>query len=56
MYALVQTDKYGVNNETDTTITCYYEIKLIPETYTLQQETTYNGKISTDDELVAKAQ
>ena len=51
---MVQTYQYCAINTTDTDTTGYYVIKFMPETYTLQEETIYNGKISTAGELVIK--
>ena len=55
MAVLVQTGQYGVFNKTYTTTILYYVIKLFSEAYTLQEETTCNGKIGTSGELVVKA-
>ena len=56
MVALVKTDKCGCINTTDKTTMGYYMIKLITEPYTLQEETTCDGKISTAGELFVKLQ
>ena len=56
MSALVQTGKYGAINTTYTTAMVYYVIKFLSEGYTLQEETTCDGKIITAGELVFKAQ
>ena len=56
MYSLVQTDKYGAINTTDTSTIGYYVIKFMPEPYTLQEETMCDGQISTGGELVFKVQ
>ena len=43
-------------NTTDRTKMGYYEIKLISEVYKLQEEATCDGKISSADDIVVKAQ
>ena len=43
-------------NTTDTTRMGYYEIKSILEVYKLQEEATCDGKISSADDIVVKAQ
>ena len=40
----------------DTVTMVYYVIKFITESYTIQEETMYNGQISNYDELVVKNQ
>ena len=54
MASLVQYDKYGALNKDDTTTNVYYVIKFISEAYTLQNNTTIEGKIISAGELVAK--
>ena len=56
MAALVNTGHFGTINTTDTTIMGYYVIKLMLQYYTLQEDTTPDGKISTAGELVVKSQ
>ena len=55
MDSLVQSGKYGAINKTDTSTMRYYVIKFVSEAYTLQEETTCNGKIISSGELVVKA-
>ena len=47
MAALAQTGKYGAIYKKDMNTMGYYVIKFLTETYTLQEDTYYNGKIST---------
>ena len=54
MDALVQTGNYGDINTTDTDTMGYYVMKFVSGSYTLQEETIYYGKISTDGELFVK--
>ena len=54
--SLVQSGKYGYIYTTDTTIMGYYVIKFVSEAYTSQEDTTYDGQISTSGKLVVKAQ
>ena len=56
MAELVQTGEYFAINATYTTTMVYYVIKLLSEAYVLQNDTTCNRQISTDGELVFKAQ
>ena len=56
MSELVQTDKYYAINTIYTNTMVYYVIIFISVTYTLQKETTYNGKISTAGEIIVKYQ
>ena len=51
-----QSDKYGAINTADTTPNGYYVIKFISEAYSLQKNTTIDGKIISVGELVVKAQ
>ena len=37
MFALLQTDKYGAINKIDTTTTGYYVIKVVSESYIIQE-------------------
>ena len=55
MAALVQTGQYGAINTTYTTTMGYYVIKLFSETYTLQEDTSFDGKIIKTVELFVKA-
>ena len=54
MASLVQPGKYGYINTADTITSGFYIIKLISEAYTLQNNTTIDGKIISAGELVAK--
>ena len=56
MDSLVESGKYGAINITDTVTNGYYIIMLTSEAYTLQDNTTVNGKKTTASELVVKAQ
>ena len=56
MDALVQTGKYGAINTTYITKMGCYVIKLFSEAYTIQEDTTCNGKISTAGEIFVKSQ
>ena len=56
MASLVEYGKYGATNTTDTTTNGFYAIMFTPEAYTLQDNTTIDGKIITAGELVVKAQ
>ena len=56
MDALVETGKYVTNIKTYTTTMGYYVIKFLSESYTDQEDTTCDGKISTYGELIAKSQ
>ena len=56
MASLVQSNKYGDINTADTTLHVYYVIEFISEAYTLQNNTTIDGKIISAGELVVKAQ
>ena len=56
MDLLLQTGKYGAINTTYTTTMGYYVIKLLSESYTLQEDTTCNRKIGIAGELVLKSQ
>ena len=55
MAALVQTGQHGAINTTYITTMGYYVIKLLPESFTLQEDTTCDGQISTYVELFSKA-
>ena len=54
MASLVESRKYGGINTTDTTINVFYVIMFTPEAYTLQDNTTIDGKNMTAYELVVK--
>ena len=56
MASLVESVKYGAINTTDTTTNEFYVIMFTSEAYTLQYNTTIDGKIATARKLVAKAQ
>ena len=56
MDVLVQTGQYYSINTTNTGTMGYYVIKFMSEPYILQEETMYNGKISTAGEIVIKYQ
>ena len=56
MASLVKSFKYDTINTSDTTTNGFYVIKFILEAYTLQKNTTINGKIISTGELVVKAQ
>ena len=53
---LVESEKYGENNTTDTETNCFYVIMFTSEAYKLQDNTTLDGKNITAGELVVKAQ
>ena len=48
MNALVQTGKHCFINTTDMITMGYYSIEILSEAYTLQEDTTCDGQISTD--------
>ena len=52
MDALVQNGKYDSINSKNISTMGYYVIKFLPEAYTLQDDTKYDGKISIGGELV----
>ena len=56
MSPLVESRKYGSINTTDTETNGFYVIMFTSEAYTLQDNTTIDGKIITSGELVVKAQ
>ena len=56
MAELSQTGKYGAINTTDTTTMGYCVLKFMSESYTLEEETTCYGKISTTGGLDVKVQ
>ena len=53
--ALVQTERCGAINTTDTTTMGYYWIKLMSEPYKLQEVTTCDKQISSAGEIILKA-
>ena len=55
MSPLVESGKYGAINTTDAEINGFYVIMFTSEAYTLQDNTTIDGKIITAGELVVKA-
>ena len=55
MTSLVESGKYGAINTTDTETNIFYVIMFTSEAYTLQDNTTIDGKIITAGELVVKA-
>ena len=54
--SLVQYGKYVTINTSDTTTNIFYVIKFISEAYTLQNNTTIDGKFIYADSLVVKAE
>ena len=56
MASLVESDKYGAINTTDTSTNGFYVIMFKTGTYTLQENTTIYGQIITAGELVVKTQ
>ena len=56
MASLVESGKYVTINKTDTTTNGFYVIMFTSEAYTIQDNTTIDGKIITSGELVVKAQ
>ena len=56
MASLVQSGMYGAINTDDTTTNGLCVIQFISESYTLQNNTTIDGKVISADELVVKAQ
>ena len=56
MASLVQSGKYVAINITYTTTMVYYVINFLSEAYTLEYDTTYDGKISSSGEIVVKFQ
>ena len=55
MESLVESGKYGAINTTDTSTNGFYVIMFTSGAYTLQENTTIDGKIRTADEFVVKA-
>ena len=55
MASLVQYSKYGTIDAYETSKYGYYFIKLILKSYTIQNNTTVDGKITTTGKLVGKA-
>ena len=56
MSSLVESSKYGSINTIDTSTNGFYVIMFTSGAYTLQENTTIDGKIITAGELVFKAQ
>ena len=54
--SLVQSGMYGAINTAENTYKLFYVIQLISEVYTLQKNTTIDGKGISAGELVFKAQ
>ena len=54
MASLVESGTYGSINTTDTSTNGFYVIIFTSGAYTLQENTTIDGKIITDGELVVK--
>ena len=56
MASLFEPGKYGAINTIETTTDIFYVIMFKSEAYTLQDNTTIDGKIITAGELVVKSQ
>ena len=56
MASLVQSGMYGAINTDDTTTNVFYVIQFLSQEYTLQNNTTIDGKVISAGELVVKAQ
>ena len=56
MASLVESRNYGAINKTDTATNGFYVVVFTSEGYTLQDNTTIDGKFITTGELVVKAQ
>ena len=56
MASLVESGKYGAINTTEKSTNRFYVIMFTPGAYTLQENTTIDGKIITTGELVVKVQ
>ena len=56
MASLFESGNYGAINTTDTATNGFHVIMFTTEAYTLQDNTTIDGQIITDGELVVKAQ
>ena len=56
MALLVESGNYGAINTTDTATNGFYVIMLTSESYTIQDNTTIDGKIITTGELFVTAQ
>ena len=54
--SLLQYDKYGTINTSDTTTDGYYVLKFISEAYTLKNNTTIDRQMITAGELIVKEQ
>ena len=55
MASLVESGKYGAINTTDTATDKFYVTMFTSEAYTLQDNTTIDGKIITAGKLVVKS-
>ena len=55
MASLVESEKYGAINTTDTSTNAFYVIMFTSGAYTLQNNKTIDGQIITAGELVGKA-
>ena len=55
MASLVQSGMYGYINTDDTTTNGLYVIQFLSEAYTLNNNTTIDGQVISDGELVVKA-
>ena len=56
MDSMVKTGKYGATNTKYPKTMVYCVVKYVLNTYTLQEETIFDGKISKSDELLVKSQ
>ena len=56
MASLVESGKHGSINTTDTKTNGFYVVMFTSEAYTIQDNTTLDGRIITAEELVVKAQ
>ena len=56
MASLVQLSMYGTIDTDETTANSFYVIQLLSDAYILQNNTTIDGQVISDGELVVKAQ
>ena len=56
MDSMVQTGKYGAMNTKYPKTMVYCVVQYVLNTYTLQEETIFDGKISKSEELLVKSQ
>ena len=56
MASLVQSGMYGAINTYDNKTNLLYIIRFLSDAYTLQNNTTIDGQVISDNELVVKAQ